>query len=141
MIFSSTRRGGTGEEIHQKESQRTESAGPQDSTEPLWVLSSNLFFLWGGGIESLLHIESFTVWKYGRLYSKLFDSAPVRVVLSYSLVCLFDEKRWNVVAINALQLQQRRTIILLRDTAEELMTAQFDLRLTNQQKGVFNSHA
>ncbi len=33
-------------------------------------------------------------------------------------------------------MQQRRTIILLRDTAEELMTALFDLQLTNQQKGV-----
>ncbi len=37
------------------------------------------------------------------------------------------------------QPQQWRTIILLRDTAEELMTARFDFRVTNQQKGVFNS--
>lgn len=42
MIFSSKRRGGPGgEEMHQKESERTESAGPEDSTEPLWVLSSS----------------------------------------------------------------------------------------------------
>ncbi len=39
----------------------------------------------------------------------------------------------------SVHLQQLRTIILLRDTAEELMMARFDLQLTNQQKGAFNS--
>ncbi len=56
-------------------------------------------------------------------------SAPVRAVSNYSLDWLFDVKRQEF-----LNLQQRRTIILFRETAEELMTAQFDLQLTNQQK-------
>ncbi len=53
-------------------------------------------------------------------------SAPVRAVSNYSLDWLLDEKRQEFQ-----NLQQRRTIILLCETAEELMTAQFDLRLTN----------
>ncbi len=39
----------------------------------------------------------------------------------------------------SVHLPQLRTIILLRDTAEELMMARFDLQLTNHQKGAFNS--